>query len=57
MCKYLVSCVLQCHWANPGVHFAVLFNDGLEATSRGPLEDEAEGVENHTHKFNHIRVV
>ena len=54
---YLVGGVLQCHWANPGINFTILFDDGFKATTRGPLQDEAEGVENHAHKLNHIRVV
>ena len=57
LCKYLIGSVLQCHWTNPGVHFAILFDDGLEATSWGPFQDETEGMENHAHKFNHIGVV
>ena len=54
---YLVGSVLQGYWAYPGVHFAVLLYDGLEAASRSPLEDEAKRVEDHTHKLNDVGVI
>lgn len=53
---YLVGSVLQSHGADPGVHLAIFLNNRLEAAPRGPLQDEAKGMEDNTHKLNDIRV-
>ena len=51
---HLVSGLLQGEWSYSGVHLAVLVEDGRQATSRGPLQDETERGEEDANKLNDV---
>ena len=43
--------------SNPGVHLAVLGQCGVERASTGPLQDEAEGLEDHSNEVYDVGMV
>ncbi len=53
----LIGSLLQCEWPDPRIDLPVLLQDGVEAPARGPLQDEAKGLEDHTHKLDDVRMV